>query len=412
MADKIKENKDTPNINHIAFQNELRGIVDDIKAHQSNSPLKKMFGKKNVNPQVNGSSIAEAVPDNKEAAKLVSALHKEPSNSVARLQLVNTVMGASSAHSLTTNKDMMLQAAIPIYLGDVTQTYLQVVVHAYKNYHEKLMNLHKQNMMSIRSSVLKNVNMSGIDVSDEDQDDTNIKNTEAMMTEIQVSEALIERTDEILNNIKTKMSTSLSREEIEDISSTGKAAASFFGGGGGDDSQNTQKQNMVIGKSVQVLSMLQPVPLLQGAGLDLSKTLQAVDNKIPYPLVMEGRVHQQVLKYFLLRIESGDRTARDNMAPTYNKALVSFRKAMKLVSKTAPKKADLPVLTEFANLTFYGFIHRDLMRFTKDGVLGLVKLGKEAADAAVTVDESFAPLQKRIEKSLNQLDSARQAQEA
>ena len=171
MADKIKENKDTPNINHIAFQNQLRGIVDDIKAHQSNSPLKKMFGKKNVNPQVNGSSIAEAVPDNKEAAKLVSALHKEPSNSVARLQLVNTVMGASSAHSLTTNKDMMLQAAIPIYLGDVTQTYLQVVVHAYKNYHEKLMNLHKQNMMSIRSSVLKNVNMSGIDVSDEDQDD-------------------------------------------------------------------------------------------------------------------------------------------------------------------------------------------------------------------------------------------------
>jgi hypothetical protein len=119
-----------------------------------------------------------------------------------------------------------------------------------------------------------------------------------------------------------------------------------------------------------------------------------------------------VLKYFLIRIESGDRTARDNMAPTYNKALVSFRKAMKLVSKTAPKKADLPVLTEFANLTFYGFIHRDLMRFTKDGVLGLVKLGKEAADAAVTVDESFAPLQKRIEKSLNQLDSARQAQEA
>ena len=68
MADKIKENKDTPNINHIAFQNQLRGIVDDIKAHQSNSPLKKMFGKKNVNPHVNGSVIAEAVPDNKEAA--------------------------------------------------------------------------------------------------------------------------------------------------------------------------------------------------------------------------------------------------------------------------------------------------------------------------------------------------------
>ena len=109
-----------------------------------------MIGKKNVTPHGNGSVIAEAVPDNKEAAKLVNKLHKEPSDSVSRLQLVNTVMGASSAHSLATNRDMMLQAAIPIYLGDVTQTYLMVVVHAYKNYHEKLMNLHKQNMMSIR----------------------------------------------------------------------------------------------------------------------------------------------------------------------------------------------------------------------------------------------------------------------
>ena len=51
--------------------------------------------------------------------------------------------------------------------------------------------------------------------------------------------------------------------------------------GGGDDSQNTQKQNMVISKPGQVLSMLTPLPLLQGAGLDLAKTLQSVDNKIP-----------------------------------------------------------------------------------------------------------------------------------
>ena len=99
------------------------------------------------------------------------------------------------------------------------------------------------------------------------------------------------------------------------------------------------------------------------------------------------------------------------MAPTFNKGLVAFRKAMKLVSKTAPKKSDLPVLTEFANLSFYGFIHRDLMRFSKDGVMNLVKLGKEAADAAVTVDPSFTPLQKRIEKSINQLKQAQEEAE-
>jgi hypothetical protein len=33
----------------------------------------------------------------------------------------------------------------------------------------------------------------------------------------------------------------------------------------------------------------------------------------------------------------------------------------------------------------------------------LVKLGKDSVDAAVTVDESFVPLQKRLESSMTQL---------
>ena len=53
----------------------------------------------------------------------------------------------------------------------------------------------------------------------------------------------------------------------------------------------------------------------------------------------------QVLKYELLRIESGDATSRENMANVYNLAIVAYRKALKLTSKTTPKKADLPVLT-------------------------------------------------------------------
>ena len=403
MAEKIKENKSTANINHLSFQETLTSIIHEIKVHQSHSPLKKMFAKKSVGAHVNGSIIANKVPNNKDAAKQVGILNRDPINSDARLQLVNHVMSASNDLDLQPHKDLMLQAALPIYKGDISPTSLQVVLHAYHKYHEKLINLHKQNMMAIKSEVLKNVNMSGIDVSDE----THIENQESMLTEIAVAEALNERVDEILKNITSKMNTTLSREEIEEVSSTGKAAASFFGGST-DEASQTQKQNVVIGKTVQVIEMLKPVPLLQGAGLDLARTLGQVDNKIPYPLVMEGRVYQQMLKYFLLRVESGDKTARDNMAPTFNKAVVAFRKAMKLVSKIAPKKADLPVLTEFANLTFYGFIHRDLMRFTKDGVKGLVKLGKEAADAAVTVDAAFTPLQKRIEKSLNQLETADQ----
>ena len=402
MADKEpKENQKTPNVNFINFQRQLRGIIKDIKEHKKKVGLKKLFGSKHENMHVNGSILLKDAPDNKEIVKYVKQLDKEPSNAESRLMLVNAVLAASKDHSLSAHLNLMLQAAIPIYLGDINPTILQIVVHTYRSYLERLGNIHKQNMMAIKSTVLKNVNMSGIHVSDEDLVDTHVRDGESLKTEIQIAESLIENCEPVIQSIKTKMTSSLSHEEIEELTAEGKASSSFFGGG--EEKVNPNKQNMIIGKAVQAIEMLKQIPLLQGAGLDLAKQLGRIDSKLTYPLVMEGRIQMQALKYQLLRIESGDRTARENMAPVYNLAIVAYRKALKLTSKSTPKKADLPVLTEFGNITHYGYIHRDLMRFTEEGVKTLVKLGKDAVDAAVTVDDSFVPLQKRLESSLTQL---------
>ena len=402
MADKgPKENQKTPNVNFINFQRQLRGIIKDIKEHKKKVGLKKLFGSKHENMHVNGSILLKDAPDNKEIVKYVKQLDKEPSNVESRLMLVNAVLAASKDHPLSAHLNLMLQAAIPIYLGDINPTILQIVVHTYRSYLERLGNIHKQNMMAIKSTVLKNVNMSGIDVSDEDLEDTHVRDGESIKTEIQIAESLIENCEPVIQSIKTKMTSSLSHEEIEELTAEGKASSSFFGGG--EEKVNPNKQNMIIGKAVQAIEMLKQIPLLQGAGLDLAKQLGRIDSKLTYPLVMEGRIQMQALKYQLLRIESGDRTARENMAPVYNLAIVAYRKALKLTSKSTPKKADLPVLTEFGNITHYGYIHRDLMRFTEEGVKTLVKLGKDSVDAAVTVDDSFVPLQKRLESSLTQL---------
>ena len=402
MADKEpKENQKTPNVNFINFQRQLRGIIKDIKEHKKKVGLKKLFGSKHENMHVNGSILLKDAPDNKEIVKYVKQLDKEPSNVESRLMLVNAVLAASKDHSLSAHLNLMLQAAIPIYLGDINATILQIVVYTYRSYLEGLNNIHKQNMMAIKSTVLKNVNMSGIHVSDEDLVDTHVRDGESLKTEIQMAESLIENCEPVIQSIKTKMTSSLSHEEIEELTAEGKASSSFFGGG--EEKVNPNKQNMIIGKAVQAIEMLKQIPLLQGAGLDLAKQLGRIDSKLTYPLVMEGRIQMQALKYQLLRIESGDRTARENMAPVYNLAIVAYRKALKLTSKSTPKKADLPVLTEFGNITHYGYIHRDLMRFTEEGVKTLVKLGKDAVDAAVTVDDSFVPLQKRLESSLTQL---------
>ena len=405
MARKIEENKNTPNINFMAFQKKLLGITGEIKEHNKKSPLKKMLGgRKKESNHVDGSIIGSAAEGNSEVKKLVSKLNKEPTDSVSRVQLVNAVVNHSKDYHLDTHRDIMLQAAVPIYLGDITPVFVQASIVTYKTYLEKLQNVHKQNMMAIKSSVLKNVNMSGINVNDE-ADDENLKNSESMLTEINVGESLVGQVDDLIKTMQNRpMTTTLSHEELEEVTADGKAAASFFGGG--EDENSKQKENVVIGKTVQVIEAIKQIPLLQGAGLELAQAMGRIDNKLTFPLVMEGRLYMQGLKYHLLRIESGDKSARENMAPTFNMAVVAYRRAIKLVSKTNPKKGDLPVLTEFANLTQYGFVHRDLMRFTKDGVKHLMKLGKDTIDAAVTVDQSFMPLQKRVESAINQLERA------
>tara|TARA_B100000700_G_C14368998_1_gene545110 strand:- start:28 stop:552 length:525 start_codon:yes stop_codon:yes gene_type:complete len=163
---------------------------------------------------------------------------------------------------------------------------------------------------------------------------------------------------------------------------------------------------MIISKAIRAIEILKQVPLLQNAGLDLAKQLGNLDKKLTYPLVMEGRINMQLLKYQLLRIENGDKSARENMAPVFNLALVAYRKALKLINKSAPTKADLPVLTEFANLTHYGFVHRDLMRFTEEGLRDLLNLGKDSIDSAIVVDDSYIALQRNIENSLLQLEES------
>ena len=398
---EIKENSKTPNINFFGFQKQITKIAKDIQNHQKKH---RFVSSKSNNSHVDGRILQALAPENKEVVKLIKNLDKDPGNSLERMRLVNIMMANHKHIHLDDMLKLMLQSSIPIYLGDISPNFLQLVVFTYRAYLERLTNTHKHQMMSIRSDSLKNVNMSGIDMSDHEYDDDNphVSDVESAKTEIQVAESLIDDCETILFNIKSRMKSSLSSEEINELITGTKTTSSFFGFS--QEKVSSTKQNMIISKAVNAIDMIKQIPLLQAAGIELAKNLGKVDNKLTYPLVMEGRIQMQALKYQQMRVENGDRTARENLAPVFNRAVVAYRKALKLVPKSSPKKADLAVLTEFGNLTHYGFVHRDLMKFTEDGIRSLVVLGKETLDTAVTIDDSFEPLQKRLEVSLLQLD--------
>ena len=401
---EVKENSKTPNINFFGFQKQITNIIKDIQDHHKKHRLHKFVSNKSENPHVDGRILQSLAPENKEVVKLIKNLDKEPGNPLARLRLVKIVMADHKNIHLDDLLKLMLQASIPIYLGDISPPFLQLVIFTYRAYLERLANTHKHKMMAIRSDQLKHVNMSGIDMSDHgyDDEDSHVSDIVSAKTEIQVAESLINECETILLNIKSRMTSSLSSEEIDELITGTQSTSSFFGFS--QEKISSTKQNMIISKAVKAIDMLKQIPLLQGACLELAKQLGRVDNKLTYPLVMEGRIQMQALKFIQMRVENGDRTARENMAHVFNRAVVAYRKALKLISKSSPKKADLPVLTEFGSLTHYGFMHRDLMRFTEDGIRALVLLGKESLDTAVTIDDSFEPLQKRLEVSLLQLN--------
>ena len=287
---EVKENSKTPNINFFGFQKQITKIAKDIQNHQKKHSLHKFVSSKSDNPHVDGSILQSLAPENKEVAKLIKNLDKDPGNPLARMRLVNIVMADHKHIHLDDMLKLMLQSSIPIYLGDIGPTFLQLVIFTYRAYLERLTNTHKHQMMSIRSASLKNVNMTGIDMSDHefDDEDSHVKDVESAKTEIQVAESLIDDCETILFNIKSRMKSSLSSEEINELISGTKTTSSFFGFS--QEKVSSTKQNLIISKAVNAIDMLKQIPLLQAAGIELAKKLGKVDNKLTYPLVMEGRI--------------------------------------------------------------------------------------------------------------------------
>ena len=205
---EIKENSKTPNINFFGFQKQITKIAKDIQNHQKKH---RFVSSKSDNSHVDGRILLALAPANKEVAKLIKNLDKDPGNPLTRMRLVNIVIADHKNIHLDDMLKLMLQSSIPIYLGDIGPTFLQLVIFTYRAYLERLTNTHKHQMMSIRSDSLKNVNMSGIDMSDHefDDEDSHVKDVESAKTEIQVAESLIDDCETILFNIKSRMKSSL-----------------------------------------------------------------------------------------------------------------------------------------------------------------------------------------------------------
>ncbi len=348
-------------------------------------------------------SIIGNKADNAEISALVSKIASDPVSSVARVKMVRSVMHDKRDFPLSFYRNLLIQAALTIYLGNITPATLQIAGQTYRLYLEKIITTHKKNLLVVHSKQLKNVNLDVISVKDlikvDEENEEDIDENEAMVIqEIKITLKLLEYTDSLDEDTRGSITMSMQMDELDELTSKHRVKSLF---GGADSAKN--KHTLVVRKTLAALEVMKRIPVLHPIGLKIVAKLQVIDSKLPLPYLMEARLHMQALRILTLRVVMRDLTARPSMTPTFNKAIVAYHKALKRSSFTNPKRGDITVLSEFAQIAYYAYEQRKMLSLANHGVLKILEMGKKAVDVLAPRNRAYLNQQKQIQAALKSM---------
>ena len=111
-------------------------------------------------------------------------------------------------------RNLLIQAALTIYLGNITPATLQIAGQTYRLYLEKIITTHKKNLLVVHSKQLKNVNLDVISVKDlikvDEENEEDIDENEAMVIqEIKITLKLLEYTDSLDEDTRGSITMSM-----------------------------------------------------------------------------------------------------------------------------------------------------------------------------------------------------------
>ena len=347
-------------------------------------------------------SIVANQAKNTEITALVSKISSDPISSTARVKLVRTMLRDKRDFPLSLYRNLLIQASLTIYLGDITPATLQIAGQTYRLYLEKIISTHKKNLLVIHSKQLKNVNLDVISIKDlikADEEEEDIDENEAMVIqEIKITLKLLEYTDSLDKDTRGNITMSMQLSELDELTSKHRVKSLF---GGSNSSKN--KHALVVRKTLAALEVIKRIPVLHLFGLKVIAKLQEIDSKLPLPYLMEARVHMQALRILTLRVVMRDITARPALTPTFNKAIVAYHKALKRSSFQNPKLGDITVLAEFAQISYYAYEQRKMLSLANHGVLKILEMGKKAVDVLAPGNRAHLKQQKQIQTALKSM---------
>ena len=397
-----------PSLDFKKIQRQIVQAAEDINKLSNSSFMLKM--RKTIlsaDTDTKGTHVDASIignkADNAEISALVSKIASDPVSSVARVKMVRSVMHDKRDFPLSFYRNLLIQAALTIYLGNITPATLQIAGQTYRLYLEKIITTHKKNLLVVHSKQLKNVNLDVISVKDlikaDDENEEDIDENEAMVIqEIKITLKLLEYTDSLDEDTRGSITMSMQMDELDELTSKHRVKSLF---GGADSAKN--KHTLVVRKTLAALEVMKRIPVLHPIGLKIVAKLQVIDSKLPLPYLMEARLHMQALRILTLRVVMRDLTARPSMTPTFNKAIVAYHKALKRSSFTNPKRGDITVLSEFAQIAYYAYEQRKMLSLANHGVLKILEMGKKAVDVLAPRNRAYLNQQKQIQAALKSM---------
>ena len=399
-----------PSLNFKKIQRQILQAAEDVNKLSNSSFLLKMrktilSADSNTKGTHVDASIIGNQTDNAEISALVSKIASDPVSTTARVKLVRSVMHDKRDFPLSLYRNLLIQAALTIYLGNITPATLQIAGQTYRLYLEKIISTHKKNLLVVHSKQLKNVNLDVISIKDlikaDDEDEEDIDENESMVIqEIKITLKLLEYTDSLDEDTRGTITMSMQMDELDELTSKHRVK-SLFGGTGADSAKN--KHTLVVRKTLAALEVMKRIPVLHPIGLKIVAKLQEIDSKLPLPYLMEARLHMQVLRTLTLRVVMRDLTARPSLTPTFNRAIVAYHKALKRSSFTNPKRGDITVLSEFAQIAYYAYEQRKMLSLANHGVLKILVMGKKAVDVLAPSNRAYLKQQQQIQAAVKSM---------
>ena len=403
--------KPIPNLNFVKIQRQVIQAAEEVKKLRNFSFMMKMrktilaTDSSDKGTHIDGSIIGIQIKS-KAVSSLVSKISSDLTSSAARVKLVRTVMQDKRDFPLSLYRNLMIQAALTIYLGDITPATLQITGQTYRLYLEKIISTHKKGLLVVQSKQLKNVNLDVISVKDlikmeEDEEREIDENEKLVIQEIKITLKLLEYIDSLDEDTRDSITMTIHLDELNDLSSKHRVNSLFAVSESTESTKN--KHMLIVRKTLAALEVIKRIPVLRPIGLKIIAKLQEIDSKLPLPYLIEARFHMQALRILTLRIVMKEFSARPSLTPTFNKAIVAYHKALKRALLSNPKRTDIIVLSEFAQVSYYAYERRKILNLANHGVLKILEMGKKAVDVLAPSNRVYIKQQKDILSALKKM---------